>query len=198
MAVTAFAMVGDRDRVLAAGFDGYISKPITPEAFVGQVESFLRSDQRATLESPPGTPAALGPPRATRNHRILVVDNEPVNLDLKRSILEPLGYIVMTAHGMAEALELARRYPPDLIISDVCMSGGSGFDFVRTAKADPRLHSIPFILITTTYQDEKTRAKGLTLGADRFLFRPLAPQALLAEIESCLSDQTESRAWRSS
>lgn len=63
VAVTAFAMVGDRDRVLAAGFDGYISKPITPEAFVGQVESFLRSDQRATLESPPGTPAALGPPR---------------------------------------------------------------------------------------------------------------------------------------
>lgn len=41
IAITAYAMVGDRDRVLAAGFDGYIPKPINPESFVGQVEAFL-------------------------------------------------------------------------------------------------------------------------------------------------------------
>jgi two-component system cell cycle response regulator len=44
VAVTALAMVGDRDRVLGAGFDGYIAKPILPETFVGQVEAFLRPD----------------------------------------------------------------------------------------------------------------------------------------------------------
>jgi CheY-like chemotaxis protein len=44
VAVTAYAMVGDRDAVLAAGFDGYITKPITPELFVGQVEAFLSSE----------------------------------------------------------------------------------------------------------------------------------------------------------
>jgi CheY-like chemotaxis protein len=43
VAVTASAMVGDRDRVLKAGFDGYLTKPITPETFVGQIEAFLRS-----------------------------------------------------------------------------------------------------------------------------------------------------------
>jgi CheY-like chemotaxis protein len=41
IAVTAYAMVGDRDRVLAAGFDGYIPKPINPETFVGEIEVFL-------------------------------------------------------------------------------------------------------------------------------------------------------------
>jgi CheY-like chemotaxis protein len=46
VAVTAYAMVGDRDRVLAAGFDGYISKPINPEQFVQQVETFLPPDKR--------------------------------------------------------------------------------------------------------------------------------------------------------
>lgn len=45
VAVTAYAMVGDRDAILAAGFDGYIAKPITPELFVGQVEAYLKPEQ---------------------------------------------------------------------------------------------------------------------------------------------------------
>jgi two-component system, cell cycle response regulator len=56
VAVTAFAMVGDRERILAAGFDGYISKPIAPESFVAQVESYLAPELHAR------TPAT--PPRA--------------------------------------------------------------------------------------------------------------------------------------
>jgi CheY-like chemotaxis protein len=51
VAVTALAMVGDRDRILAAGFDGYITKPIAPETFIGQVEAFLPSAARSS-----GTP----------------------------------------------------------------------------------------------------------------------------------------------
>jgi CheY-like chemotaxis protein len=55
VAVTAFAMVGDRERILAAGFDGYISKPIAPESFVAQVEAYLAPELRArTPATPPG------------------------------------------------------------------------------------------------------------------------------------------------
>jgi CheY-like chemotaxis protein len=53
VAVTAFAMVGDRERILAAGFDGYISKPIAPESFVAQVEGFLAPE----LHAPAGATA---------------------------------------------------------------------------------------------------------------------------------------------
>lgn len=52
VAVTAFAMVGDRERVLAQGFDGYMSKPITPETFVSDVEAYLPPDRRATRNDP--------------------------------------------------------------------------------------------------------------------------------------------------
>ena len=55
VAVTALAMVGDRDRILSAGFDGYIAKPITPETFVGQVEAFLPSAAHSSGTPPPDT-----------------------------------------------------------------------------------------------------------------------------------------------
>ena len=83
-------------------------------------------------------------------------------------------------------METARRQPPDLILSDVGLLDGSGYDFIQAVKSDPALAAIPFIFLTATDCDEKARARGMALGAARFLFRPLEPQAILAEIEACL------------
>jgi two-component system cell cycle response regulator len=187
IAVTAFAMVGDRDKALAAGFDGYIAKPIAPETFVQQAQAFLQTNQRsrepevaATAEPAPAEPAAI---RAT----ILVVDNTPVNIDLTRSTLEPFGYQVIAAHSMSEALALARRAPPDLILSDLHMPGESGFDFLRAVKVDPQLRHLPVIIHSATYLSERDAQEALTLGAEQFIRRPVDPQALLKEIEACLN-----------
>jgi two-component system, cell cycle response regulator len=187
VAVTALAMVGDRDKVLAAGFDGYIAKPVDPETFVRQVEGFLRPEKRRDV-APPRSPVVPGPHHVATGCTILVVDNRAINLDLARSILEPLGYRVLTAQGIAAALPLALEHPCDLILSDVCMTGESGYDFIRAVKADPRLREIPFVFLTSTMIDEQDRAAGLALGAARYLFRPIEPDALLAEIEACLRE----------
>ena len=189
VAVTALAMVGDRDKVLAAGFDGYIPKPIDPETFVGRVEAFLPSPLRSTAPQGAASTATTAPvpePRAT----ILLVDDAPVNLNLECSLFEPVGYTVLTAGNMAQALATARLQRPDLIISDLNMAGGSGFDFIQAVKAIPELNAIPFVFVTSTYCDEASRKRGLALGAARFLFRPLEPQVLLAEIEACLRERT--------
>src|SRR5437660_615853 len=92
IAVTAFAMVGDRDQALAAGFDGYLTKPIEPETFAREIDGYQPPGLRGS------TPAVLtmltetadqrrpnGPDKAT----ILVVDDSAVNLSLLRSVLEP-------------------------------------------------------------------------------------------------------------
>jgi two-component system cell cycle response regulator len=188
VAVTAFAMVGDRDKVLRSGFDGYISKPIDPETFLAQIEAFLPSDPRSS----PVAPAVFERqviPAGTKQGTILVVDDRPVNLSLKRSILEPLGYVVITASCMGEALDLAHEAPLDLIVSDLSMSDGSGFDLIRAIKTEPSLKDIPFVLVTSTYCNEDARAKGLALGAARFLFRPIDPEELLAEINACVAER---------
>jgi two-component system cell cycle response regulator len=187
IAVTALAMVGDRDKVLAAGFDGYIAKPIDLQTFVEQVEGFL---QHAHGLAPPAfaPPTRMVAAPQARRVTILVVDNMPLNIELARSTLEPFGYAVIPALGMAEALDLARRTPPDLILSDVNMADGTGYDFITAIKGDPQLRAIPFLFITSTYLDPKDQARGLELGAVRFLVRPIEPQALLDALEACLRE----------
>jgi two-component system cell cycle response regulator len=176
IAVTALAMVGDRDRVLSAGFEGYLTKPINPETFVGQIEAFLGSARRRTQ------------PRAADRRKILVVDDLLSNRDLARVLLESFGHEVIAASGAREGLEIAIQHHPDLILSDVCMREGSGYDLIRAVKADARLAKIPFAFITSTKLEEEDRTKALAMGAQRYLIRPIEPQDLLREIESCLRE----------
>jgi two-component system cell cycle response regulator len=181
VAVTAFAMVGDRERLLAQGFDGYISKPLEPLSFIEAVNQLLpaclhRSNEATGMAPRPVVPLAT----------ILVVDDSPINLELKRDLLQPHGYEVLTALTPGLALQLARERLPALIISDVGMSEGTGFDFIRNVKADPQLRDIPFIFLSSTHWNEASRQLGLELGAFRYLLRPLEPALLLAEIEACV------------
>jgi two-component system cell cycle response regulator len=168
LAVTAYAMVDDRGKALAAGFDGYFAKPIDPATFIPQVQAFL--------------PAA---PVLTRR-LILVTDDRAINLELAQALLAGSGYEVETALSAAQALRLARERPPDLILSDVVMEDGDGYGFIRDIKADPALAGIPFVFLTSTAVSEREKRKGLALGAVKYLFRPMEPQMLLRELEQCL------------
>ncbi len=188
IAVTALAMVGDRDRIIARGFDGYISKPIIPQTFVAQVENFLDPSQYVSFALPSVTPAT--PEAATLSARtrasILVVDDSPLNRELMRSIFEPFGFTVIAAAGVSEAIELARERQPDLIVSDLHMPDQGGFDLIRALKADPELRAIKIIIHSATVMSEQDRLEALRLGALKFLMRPLEPQLVLAAIEECL------------
>lgn len=188
IAVTAFAMVGDRDRALAAGFDGYIGKPIVPETFVPQVEQFL--EVKSAAQPVPSHGAPLPAPQrnvVARGARILIVDNTPANLDLMTSLLRPLGYKVITASNVDAALAAARGADVDLIISDVHMPERSGFDFLAVAKADPELRGIPFMLASATSWDDSIDRAAQRLGADLFLMRPMDPEKLLARVQDLLA-----------
>jgi two-component system cell cycle response regulator len=190
VAVTALAMVGDRDRVLTAGFDAYLTKPIDPETFVQEIESHLlcRFDS-VPRHSPHHTAESMKTAPREQRFTILAVDNLAINLYLVMSILTPSGFKVLTANGVSEGLALARQSPCDLIVSDVCMGSESGYDFLIAVRSDPQLSSLPFILITSTMMSERDRERGLALGADRFLRRPIEPQVLLHEISECLREK---------
>jgi len=189
VAVTALAMVGDRDRVLAAGFDGYIPKPIVPQTFVTQVELFLPAETRLINKPRPETPSEPVQLPPVKLGTILALDNSSVNLELIRGTFEPFGYEVVTAGNVAQALALARQRRPNVILSDLHMPGENGYDFIKAVKADPNLRDVPFIFLSSTVWRDADRVDGLALGARRFLLRPILPQALLAEVRATIENK---------
>jgi two-component system cell cycle response regulator len=185
VAITTSATLADRAIAQEAGFHGYLTLPLIPEKFVAQVEVYLPEDKRSrSLQTDRQAAIASSgpPPRGT----VLVVDDAPANVELLRAILEPSGYSVLVATGVAEALALARRSPPDLILSDPHRPGRHGFDLLRAAKSDPRLAGIPIIIHSTSVDSVQAQAQAMALGATRFIAIPIEPQVLLKVIASCV------------
>lgn len=190
VAVTAYAMVGDRERLLAGGFDGYIAKPIDPQTFVPQVAAFLKSP--APARAPPDmSAAAAGEPVPEARARALVLDDSRENIYHLTSLLEPHGIAVIPVSGIEDAIARIAQQKPDLIISDVHLGHERGVDFFERVKARPETAPIPFIFISSTVVHLTERLRALTAGADRFLVRPIDNARLLAEIEACLALRKE-------
>jgi len=188
IAVTALAMVGNRETIIESGFDGYIAKPISPETFVGEVDHFLPEGKRSRAAVSRSETAGVPERPASKGRTILAVDDVPTNTQVLRATLEPFGYAVVEARSMEQAIQAAAVTRPDLVVTDVHMPSGSGFDLIRAFKADPNLRDIAFIFVSSTYWHELDRARGIALGAKKFLVRPIDPHALVAEINDTLAD----------
>ncbi|MGE5467377.1 MAG: response regulator [Ignavibacteria bacterium] len=188
IAVTALAMVGDREKLLQAGFDDYVSKPIDPERFVPEVESHLPPERRAAPVREAAAPAdAAAAPRPLHSRaRILVVDDSPVNRELIRDLLEPFGYEVRLAQSVEEGRQFVHSMPFDLIVSDMHMPEENGIEMLREIKGNRELAEIPFVFLTASYEDQPNQQLAAQLGATRSLRRPIDPRVLLGEIEACL------------
>ncbi|HEU0292327.1 MAG TPA: response regulator [Anaerolineales bacterium] len=189
IAVTALAMMGDRDKVLRAGFDGYIAKPIAPENFVSQVETFLPPEQRQGMRPVSVEDNARTDPFPAKRATLLLVDNRYENIEVLRAMLEPTGIEVIVAAGVTEALASAYQTRPDLILSDVYLTGETGHDLIKVVKADPTLRSIPFLFISSTDWAEREAAYALAEGAAGYITRPIEPERLLAQINQWLKSE---------
>lgn len=197
VAVTALAMVGDREKLLSSGFDGYISKPIEPETFSAKVQEFLGLPPRRHEASPAAANTGkqqpiLAAPNAKRA-ALLFVDNTPANIHLAQSLLEPLGYEILTAASAREGIELARRTKPDLIVSDVHMPNQDGYDFHSMVQGDPNLSHIPFVFLSSSVWSIREKETALARGARKFISRPIESDALVAELEECLPPLKQAR-----
>ncbi len=124
-------------------------------------------------------------------NRALIVDDNAENLYLLESILRGSGFEVLCSKNGSEALELAKREMPDIIISDILMPVMDGFEFCRKCKEDYLLKQIPFIFYTATYTEPKDEEFALSLGADRFIIKPQKPDMLEKVIRETLEESRQ-------
>jgi DNA-binding response OmpR family regulator len=116
---------------------------------------------------------------------ILIVDDEPANVDMLSQELEEEGYALMTAGDGAEALIKVQECQPDLILLDVMMPNVDGFTVCRILKGSGRTVLIPVIMLTAL-RSHQDRVRGIEAGADDFISKPFDRDELLAKIRSLL------------
>ena len=117
--------------------------------------------------------------------RVLVVDDEPDIIALVLYHLAKAGYRVSSATSGSEALQMAKRERPSLIVLDLMLPGLSGFDVLSQLRADERTEGVA-VLMLTARKDEPDRIRGLELGADDYLTKPFSPHELVLRVGAIL------------
>jgi signal transduction histidine kinase/CheY-like chemotaxis protein len=117
--------------------------------------------------------------------RVLIVDDEPVNLKLLETMLAPDGHLLTRAESGEDALASLKFDPPDLILLDVMMPGMDGYQVARRIKNNIATRNIPIIMITAL-ADRESRIRGLEAGAEDFLNKPVDRAELQVRVKNLL------------
>ncbi|PSQ99186.1 MAG: DNA-binding response regulator [Bacteroidetes bacterium QS_9_68_14] len=138
---------------------------------------------------PPDAPApADAPPAdvpASDAPLILIVDDENDILDLLKYNLQQEGFRTRLAKTGREALRAARRQPPSLIILDIMMPGMDGIEVCRRVREDAHLRTVPVLMLTARTEEEE-QVRGLDVGADIYLAKPVSMPVLVSQAKALL------------
>ena len=174
VALTAYAMENEKKEAIAAGFDGYLTKPFDVLSFAEDIRKYLP-------QKPVPRPAVSQ--TSLYGNRICVIDDDPLNVKLLKTNLAYEGYEVFCASDGKNGVDLVRQYLPDLVLMDIMMPKMDGYEATRILKGDPQTAHIPIILITAL-DGEDDKSRGLGVGADDFLNKPVNETELSSRVRS--------------
>lgn len=117
--------------------------------------------------------------------KVLIVDDEPLNVDYLEQELEDGNYQLITALNGREALDKIQAEQPDLILLDLVMPVLDGFAVLPQIKADNDLRSIPVIIVSAA-NDSRSIVKGIKQGSDDYLTKPVDADLLLQKVKEYL------------
>ncbi|WP_094228910.1 response regulator [Methanolobus psychrotolerans] len=133
--VLVLSSLGENDVGLVVGVVDYLTKPIDSDRLLHVLSDLMDKSGKASL-------------------KVLIIDDDPLAVDLLSEIIKTVGYDVITAYGGKEGIEKALNRIPDILIVDLMMPEVTGFDVISTLKSDP--HTIHIPLIVCTAKDMKT------------------------------------------
>ena len=118
--------------------------------------------------------------------RILIAEDEPNIVLSLEFLLAEAGYEVFVAGNGTDALELAGKHRPDLLVLDIMLPGLNGFEVCRLLRADPELRDMRILILTARGREHEI-ARGLALGANAYLTKPFGTHELLRIVEELLN-----------
>ena len=114
--------------------------------------------------------------------KVLIVDDEPFNVDYLQQELEDCDYQIIAAFNGKEALDKIRKEQPDLVLLDLMMPILDGFAVLSEVKSDNVLRDIPIIIVSAA-SDSKSIVKGIKQGAEDYLTKPVDASLLLQKLK---------------
>jgi len=157
LALSGFLSRIEESRTAASGFTAFLVKPIEPSRLVETIRGYLPIDEAA--------------PTATGGPRLLIVDDDAVQLKLARLQFVQRGYAVTTATSAGQALEAARASRPDVVLSDVFMPETDGFQLCLALRREAALASVPVVLVSSVYGSAADRTLAADVGAHALVQR---------------------------
>ncbi|HEX8770319.1 MAG TPA: response regulator [Acidimicrobiales bacterium] len=118
--------------------------------------------------------------------KVLVVDDDPVILELLRLNFEMEGFEVVSACDGRAGFDRAVTEAPDLVISDIMMPNVDGLEMLQQLRADPGTAELPVVLLSAKAQHNEVQ-RGLDLGADDYVTKPFDPLELLDRVNALLA-----------
>lgn len=120
-------------------------------------------------------------------HRILVVEDNPLNLKLVRDVLTASGYEVVEAQTGEAGVSLAADCAPDLVLMDLQLPGIDGYEALRLIREDPRIAEVPIVALTA-FAMREDRERTARAGFDGYLSKPISVRELPAQVGDFLSN----------
>jgi putative two-component system response regulator len=175
VALTSYAMPGDEQKTREASCSGYITKPIDTRRFIQTIQGFLTPSTQP-VETGKGV---IGRPR------ILIVDDDPLNIKLMKAELPAEKFETLSAPDGPQAIQIVLNERPDLILLDIMMPEMDGFEVCQRLKSMEESKEIPVIFLSSlTGLEEKVR--GFGLGAVDFISKPFQREELQARLRTHL------------
>ncbi len=120
------------------------------------------------------------------SHRILIVEDQEDDRKILRDLLTSAGFVHLEATTGEEGVRLAEEHHPDLILMDIQLPGMDGYEATRRIKANPALHPIPIIAVTSYAALSGDDVKAREAGCNGYVTKPFSPRALLAGVREYL------------
>ncbi len=134
----------------------------------------------------------------SKKGKIVLVDDEIVNLEYNSTVLEEHGYEIKTAQNSKETFELLKNYPADILILDIVLKNESGLDILKKLRSDNQYEHLVIVMITGQLKSSDEQANGLELGANGYITRPVQKREFLARIDAFMRHKETVEALRKS